>query len=477
MVDNSEYEKDLAEVASSNYTRLSSIELAVKFKFEEFYQGFLKLSNGMKRLYYRWDFDWLCRENNLSYSWVELSSDEVNLLNKYENNLCSGDVEYSVKANGDIAWLWLKRNKAPGSAKRLNYIQDFLLWQAYERNDLVLDEPKRGPKESERKFNERRVKYNRDVERIKNTRVNLYKNFCYSYLKYYVEQQSKFPGNEYDFYDGETNRAILVLRGLNIKLHFIHSPSEEEPRTSSLNELKEILEHLGGNITVQTDDFVGYRGQADASWVLDSSLTRTKKYVSKEREMYYEVMNTSPAQFSKDSTLFEKLIRLQHYSLPTRLMDITRNPLVAIYFACCNLDRASADGAIYSFAVEKDEVLNYDDKTLSCFAKRVLCEDGKLPCDSCDDEENCFHKVKFQENFIVNGFLSNPRIDNQKGDFLFVNESDHEKLYKFVDGIIVIESGLKSILIEKLESLNIHAGTLFPDLANLNSYICKKYER
>lgn len=45
---------------------------------------------------------------------------------------------------------------------------------------------------------------------------------------------------------------------------------------------------------------------------------------------------------------------MQHYGCPTRLLDITTNPLVALYFACAGEN--DSDGAIYIFAVNKRDV-------------------------------------------------------------------------------------------------------------------------
>ena len=61
----------------------------------------------------------------------------------------------------------------------------------------------------------------------------------------------------------------------------------------------------------------------------------------------------------------EFLFLAQHYGLPTRLLDWTYNPLIALYFACCsNFDK---DGVVYHscpfsmmvFDEDKDDILSF----------------------------------------------------------------------------------------------------------------------
>ena len=45
-------------------------------------------------------------------------------------------------------------------------------------------------------------------------------------------------------------------------------------------------------------------------------------------------MSEMPKDFDSDKYFFDKLVRAQHYGIPTRLLDLTINPLIALYFAC-----------------------------------------------------------------------------------------------------------------------------------------------
>src|SRR3990172_7571341 len=53
----------------------------------------------------------------------------------------------------------------------------------------------------------------------------------------------------------------------------------------------------------------------------------------------------NPAPPNEDN--WEWLMIAQHYGAPTRLLDWTTNPLVALYFACLGDERYDVEGAVY----------------------------------------------------------------------------------------------------------------------------------
>ncbi|MEW6595460.1 MAG: FRG domain-containing protein [Thermodesulfobacteriota bacterium] len=111
---------------------------------------------------------------------------------------------------------------------------------------------------------------------------------------------------------------------------------------------------------------VFWRGQADHSWGLHSSLARqlasatvlNDELLNKVEDAILEeagiwIKDLSKAPFSLP---LSRLAYLQHHGIPTRLIDFTRDPSVALFFAAETNDEV--DGRIFALLVEQTEVLS-----------------------------------------------------------------------------------------------------------------------
>lgn len=105
---------------------------------------------------------------------------------------------------------------------------------------------------------------------------------------------------------------------------------------------------------------IWFRGQTDEKWGLVPAVFRAignKRY--DEQKMFYHFQNENPSYEGSHTSAFDWLCLMQHYNLPTRLLDWTENMLVALFFSvydpycgdfACN---DKYDGAIYAIDPEK----------------------------------------------------------------------------------------------------------------------------
>lgn len=176
---------------------------------------------------------------------------------------------------------------------------------------------------------------------------------------------------------------------------------------------------------------------------------------------------------SKDETpghLLEWLALMQHHGAPTRLLDLTRSPFIAAYFAfeICD-EKQDANVAVWSVNI------NYlKNKSLEILAGEfgeALKESKNLI------NENLFEKIFYQNNkklvFPVEPFRMNRRYSLQQSVFISTGISEvslmdqlHFLGKSIEQAVVKIELPAQSRkqALRELLQMNLHRASLFPDL-------------
>ena len=123
-----------------------------------------------------------------------------------------------------------------------------------------------------------------------------------------------------------------------------------------------------------------FRGEA-RSWKLRPSVMRSRRLRDAEGRMLTELMTRRPNEFSQVGLAIDQWVLAQHHGLKTRLLDVTSNPLVALFFASDATPAMQADGRLHVFVVPPALVKPYNSDSISVvanFAKLSFAEQSTL---------------------------------------------------------------------------------------------------
>lgn len=193
------------------------------------------------------------------------------------------------------------------------------------------------------------------------------------------------------------------------------------------------------------------------------------------------MMIHNPDEFINCNCTIEQLTKMQHYGVPTRLLDLSKNPLVALYFACENSNpKDSSIGEVVLFQGKPESEKFYDSNSVSILSNiaklkefdikklKDLTKLEKNYISEFDEKSDLFHKCLF-----VHVKQDNKRIQNQQGLFLLFGMGKEKTLpadssdyyYKLENGkkLVYVITNKKQIL-EQLKSLNINRGFIYPEI-------------
>lgn len=284
-------------------------------------------------------------------------------------------------------------------------------------------------------------------------------------------------------------------------------------KSKVINSISSLLKLIEKEKKSAGDNRLYFRGHKEHYPSVIPSVGRDDLLKSEDK-LFKECILRNPDEFHGQRTTFQILAKMQHYGLPTRLLDISSNPLISLFFSVEEDEKTDGvDGELVIFSIPPKNIKYYDSDTVSVvsnIAKRPFKElsisktnrgtketnqDWLRRFNGLRDIEYLLHEIKDEKPYFapvikkehlesiwcVKPLLNNRRIIKQDGAFLlFGIDGSKEKLASYKPGDFepkVFRVTKKPELRRQLALLGVSKDKIFPELDTTAQYLKKLYAK
>ncbi len=250
--------------------------------------------------------------------------------------------------------------------------------------------------------------------------------------------------------------------------------------TIKVNSFQEFLDNvdLGQN---NQESSLWFRGTGNSNYKLAPSIHRHSLIIDSVSLLEYEKKlltrfkeRSVPYLSQRIDDVWEILFLMQHYGMPTRLLDWTENPFISLFFALSSASKNDSGQYDHDAAVW---VLSPPKWNQNVFSNISYKGGAMSPTDLnvASYAPNTEHNYINENPVAILGIHNSPRIVAQRGSFCLFGKSliPMEDIYtsgSFAQDTlrkIVIPKDLISTLLEKLLWMGITDSVIYPDLEGL----------
>ena len=243
-----------------------------------------------------------------------------------------------------------------------------------------------------------------------------------------------------------------------------------------------------------------------------------------ERQIFEEAMRYNVASFEKDRTMIDRLVRMQHYILPTRIADLSENMIQGIAFAAGGGSAPyggniypDRDGFLRIVKVAKHKMKSWTSDIITAIAHLPLVDYDRLDFDKHDGLDVLRYEImkerpgfgftddrprwngrlkrELQQVWAFKPRLNNDRIKNQSGLFLAYGCGNHKtQIYPTYSpddyeneespsfgikqvGAVQIAGSAKADILEDLRMFGMPEEYIYPELSNVCKAIGDRFKK